>query len=140
MKTIDASKKYSNKSQEIEFSVLAVSDSKNETVSIYPNPVKGILNVKTASKIKTHKVYNLSGQIVNAKLISDKTVDFSRLEKGIYVVEIQLENGKKITQKIIKTNNQIFISISTFYKKIPFSFLNGIFDFICSEKKYKTST
>ncbi|MBV6881594.1 T9SS type A sorting domain-containing protein [Epilithonimonas ginsengisoli] len=102
VKAIDASKKYSDKSQEIEFSVLAVSDSKNETVSIYPNPVKDILNVKTASKIKTHKVYNLSGQIVNAKLISDKTVDFSRLEKGIYVVEILLENGKKLTQKIIK--------------------------------------
>lgn len=102
VKAIDASKKYSNKSQEREFSVLAVSDSKNKTVSIYPNPVKDISNVKTASKIKTHKVYNLSGQVVNAKLISDKTVDFSRLEKGIYVVEILLENGKKLTQKIIK--------------------------------------
>lgn len=102
VKAIDASKKYSDKSQENEFSVLAVSDSKNEAVSTYPNPVKDILNVKTASKIKTHKVYNLSGQVVNAKLISDKTIDFSRLEKGIYVVEIQLENGKKLTQKIIK--------------------------------------
>ncbi|WDF46480.1 T9SS type A sorting domain-containing protein [Chryseobacterium sp. KACC 21268] len=102
VKTIDASKKYSDKSEEKEFSVLAVSDFKNEAVSIYPNPVKDILNVKTASKIKTHKVYNLSGQVVNAKLISDKTIDFSRLEKGIYVVEIQLENGKKLTQKIIK--------------------------------------
>ena len=102
VKAIDASKKYSDKSQEKEFSVLAVSDSKNEAVSIYPNPVKDVLNVKTVSKIKTHKVYNLSGQIVNAKLISDKTIDFSRLEKGIYVVEILLENGKKLTQKIIK--------------------------------------
>ncbi|KFC20061.1 T9SS type A sorting domain-containing protein [Chryseobacterium sp. FH1] len=102
VKAIDASKKYSDKSQEKEFSVLAVSDSKNETVSIYPNPVKDILNIKTASKIKSHKVYNLSGQVVNAKLISDKTIDFSRLEKGIYVVEIQLENGKKLSQKIIK--------------------------------------
>lgn len=102
VKAIDASKKYSDKSQEKEFSVLAVSDSKNETVSIYPNPVKDVLNVKTASKIKTHKVYNLSGQVVNAKLISDKTIDFSRLEKGIYVVEILLENGKKLSQKIIK--------------------------------------
>jgi len=102
VKAIDASKKYSDKSQEREFSVLAVSDSKNEAVSIFPNPVKDILNVKTASKIKTHKIYNLSGQVVNAKLVSDKTIDFSRLEKGIYVVEILLENGKKLTQKIIK--------------------------------------
>ncbi|KFC22002.1 T9SS type A sorting domain-containing protein [Epilithonimonas lactis] len=102
VKAIDASKKYSDKSQEKEFSVLEVSDSKNEAVSIYPNPVKDVLNVKTASKIKTHKVYNLSGQVVSSKLISDKTIDFSRLEKGIYVLEIQLENGKKLTQKIIK--------------------------------------
>lgn len=102
VKAVDASKKYSDKSQEKEFSVLAVWDSKNEAVSIYPNPVKDVLNIKTANKIKTHKVYNLSGQVLNAKLISDKTIDFSRLEKGIYVVEIQLENGKKISQKIIK--------------------------------------
>lgn len=102
VKAIDASKKYSDKSQEREFSVLAVSDSKNEAVSFYPNPVKDVLNVKASSKIKTHKVHNLSGQVVNAKLISDKTFDFSHLETGIYVVEILLENGKKTTQKVIK--------------------------------------
>lgn len=102
VKAIDASKKYSDKSQEKEFSVLAVSDSKNEAVSIYPNPVKDVLNVKTTSKIKTRTVYNFSGQIVNAKLTSDTAIDFSRLETGIYVVEIVLENGKKTTQKVIK--------------------------------------
>jgi len=102
VKTIDAAKKYSDKSQEKELAVLGVADVKNTTVSIYPNPVKDELNVKTSSKIKTHKVYDLSGQIVNAKLTSDSTIDFSRLEKGVYIVEIQLENGKKTTQKIIK--------------------------------------
>ena len=102
VKSIDASKKYSDQSQEREFAVLGVADVKNTTVSIYPNPVKDVLNVKSTSKIKSHKVYNLSGQIVNARLISDSMIDFSRLEKGIYVVEIQLENGKKLTQKIIK--------------------------------------
>ena len=102
VKSIDASKKYSDQSQEREFAVLGVADVKNTTVSIYPNPVKDVLNVKSTSKIKSHKVYNLSGQIVNARLISDSMIDFSRLEKGIYVVEIQLENGKKTTQKIIK--------------------------------------
>ncbi len=102
VRAIDAAKKYSDKSQEKELAVLGVADVKNTTVSIYPNPVKDMLNVKTTSKIKTYKVYNLAGQSVNTKLISDSTIDFSRLEKGVYVVEIQLENGKRTTQKIIK--------------------------------------
>jgi len=102
VKTIDAAKKYSEKSQEKELAVLGIADVKNTTVFMYPNPVKEVLNVKTSSKIKTHKVYNISGQMVNAKLTSDSTIDFSRLERGIYVLEIQLENGKKTTQKVIK--------------------------------------
>lgn len=102
VKSIDASKKYSDKSQERELAILGVADVKNTNVSIFPNPVKDVLNVKSTSKIKSHKVYNISGQIVNARLISDSTIDFSHLGKGVYVVEIQLENGKKTTQKIIK--------------------------------------
>lgn len=102
VKSIDASKKYSDKSQEKELTILGVADMKNTTASIYPNPVKDVLNVKSTSKIKTHKVYNLSGQTVNARMISDSIIDFSRLEKGVYVLEIQLENGKTIVQKIIK--------------------------------------
>lgn len=102
VKSVDAAKKFSDKSQEKELAVLDVADVKNTTVSFYPNPVKDVLNVKSTSKIKTHKVYNLAGQNVNAKLTSDSTIDFSRLEKGVYIVEIQLENGKKTTQKVIK--------------------------------------
>ncbi|MPS72015.1 MAG: T9SS type A sorting domain-containing protein [Chryseobacterium sp.] len=102
VKSVDASKKYSDKSQEKELTVLGVADVKNTTVSIYPNPVKDVLNVKSTSKINTHKVYNLAGQSVNAKLTSDSTIDFSHLEKGVYVVELQLENGKKTIQKVIK--------------------------------------
>lgn len=102
VKSIDAAKKYSDKSQERELSILGVADVKNTSVSIYPNPVKDLLNVKSTSKIKTHKVYNLAGQIINTKLTSDSVIDFSHLEKGTYVIEIQLENGKKTIQKVIK--------------------------------------
>jgi len=102
VKSIDAAKKYSDKSQEKELAVLGVADVKNTIVSIYPNPVKGVLNVKSKSKIKTYKVYNLAGQSLNTELTSDSTIDFSRLEKGVYVVEIQFENGKKTTRKVIK--------------------------------------
>ncbi len=102
VKSIDAAKKYSDKSQEKELAILGVADVKNTSVSVYPNPVKDVLNVKSTSKINTYKVYNLAGQEVNAKLISDSTIDFSHLEKGTYIIEIQLENGKKTAQKVIK--------------------------------------
>lgn len=102
VKSVDAAKKYSNKSQEKELAVLGVADVKNTTISVYPNPVKDVLNVKSTSKIKAYQVYNLAGQSANAPLTSDSAIDFSRVEKGVYIVELQLENGKKTTQKVMK--------------------------------------
>ncbi len=102
VKSIDAAKKYSDRSEEKEFSVLAVSDGQNETVSIYPNPVKDVLNIKTSSKIQTYKVYNISGQVIKTKQNSDTSIDFSKAAKGTYIIEVQFENGEKLTQKIIK--------------------------------------
>ncbi len=102
VKAIDASKVYSESSVEKVVSTLSVSENQSAKISVYPNPVKDILNIRNSEKTTSVKVYNIAGQLQSAKLISGKYVDFSMLSKGIYIVEITMQNGKKVTEKIVK--------------------------------------
>ncbi|MDP2454586.1 MULTISPECIES: T9SS type A sorting domain-containing protein [unclassified Kaistella] len=102
VKAIDASRAYSNNSQEKTLSILGVSDNQTTKTTVYPNPAKDILHINTNEKIDAVKIYNLAGQQNVAKQISDKVIDVSTLAKGMYLVEITLQNGEKVTRKIIK--------------------------------------
>lgn len=68
-------------------------------LSIAPNPVKDILNIKTEAVVKKVEIYSATGQIL--KTITTKESNVSELTKGVYIVKIYTENGSQ-TQKIIK--------------------------------------
>jgi len=83
--------------------VLAVSEIKaaaKSSLSIYPNPTKGEINIKTDKKIKTISVLDASGRTVNTA-DSDRT-DISNLPKGVYHVKAELNDGTSVTEKVIK--------------------------------------
>ncbi|MGH1519708.1 T9SS type A sorting domain-containing protein [Chryseobacterium sp. JK1] len=62
---------------------------KKDDVSIYPNPVKDILNVKNAkSKDLPIEIIDASGRSVLKTIINENKVDISHLEKGIYYLNI----------------------------------------------------
>ncbi|PXW12570.1 putative secreted protein (Por secretion system target) [Chryseobacterium sp. CBTAP 102] len=87
----------------------------NETVAnkdvfvVYPNPSKGLLNVKFTSSNEVYDitVYDVSGKLVftqaNNKLNHDKkgTFDLSHLVKGDYLIKVKSKNLEK-TIKWIK--------------------------------------
>lgn len=84
--------------------ILAVSDlSSDNKVSIYPNPVKDILNIKTKEAGEsTYKIYNAAGQsVANGKSVENK-IDVNRLPSGNYVIELVNKKSEKSTQKFIK--------------------------------------
>lgn len=102
IKSIDAAKKYSDPSQEKEIAVLGVSDHQYSTVAMFPNPVNNVLNISTKSAIQSFNLYNLAGQQIRAKQISNKQFDLSQLPNGTYIAEVRLENGETVTKKLIK--------------------------------------
>ena len=74
-----------------------------DSVSLYPNPVSNVLNIKIDTNYNINESYIVSdiiGKIIlKGKLNETKTViDVTDLSKGIYI--IQLENGK--SSKFIK--------------------------------------
>jgi hypothetical protein len=76
-----------------------ISENKNTTLSIYPNPTTDQLFIQSPHVISSAIVFNSSGQI----LISDKSksIDVSSLIPGFYYLEIVI-NGYKITERFIK--------------------------------------
>lgn len=71
-----------------------------ESSKIYPNPTTGLVYIKTNEKVEKFEVYNISGQ----KLLegNSTTINISDFVPGTYLIKIQTNNQKIITEKIIK--------------------------------------
>ncbi len=67
-------------------------------ISIYPNPVSTILNVKTEGNIET-EIYDMNGRKVLTS--SSKNIDVQKLQSGTYSIKIN-NNKKSISLKFIK--------------------------------------
>jgi len=74
-------------------------------ISIYPNPAQSEINFKSNSfdfsTNANYSIIDISGKVVANGVISDKKVDVSRLNSGLYFVNINA-NGIKQTLKFIK--------------------------------------
>ena len=78
---------------------LSVDDFAETTVSIYPNPSKGIVEVNSSKTIDKIEVYNALGKnIFNSVSLK---IDLSELPNGIYFLKIY-SNYSNISKKVIK--------------------------------------
>jgi hypothetical protein len=71
-------------------------------VSVYPNPTKDWLNIKTVVKSEfTVDVFDQYGKLCNSDA-NVKKIDLSSLSNGLYVLQIKTTNGQQFIEKIIK--------------------------------------
>ncbi|ALR31983.1 hypothetical protein ATE47_16300 [Chryseobacterium sp. IHB B 17019] len=73
---------------------------KTKSVSIYPNPTKGEINIKTDKKIKSSTVVDMAGRSL-IKTNAEKS-DLSLLPKGTYLMQVEFTDGTSSSEKIIK--------------------------------------
>ena len=73
------------------------------TTSIYPNPVYDVVNISSASDIKSISVNSLTTgrEYIKVNRLINSTLDLSKLPAGIYVMQIETATGIE-THKIIK--------------------------------------
>lgn len=76
------------------------SQNKNQNLVLFPNPTKGIFNIKTNQKIEKAKIYDISGKIIQNLFPLNSKIDVSKLEDGIYFIEI-LSDGKIQRKKFV---------------------------------------
>ncbi|CAM3864320.1 Secretion system C-terminal sorting domain-containing protein [Flavobacterium branchiophilum] len=70
-------------------------------ISVYPNPVKNILNFKTEHNVSKVEVYDIAGRILSSNSISENKIDLSELKTGNYILKLFTEKGIMNT-KIMK--------------------------------------
>jgi hypothetical protein len=70
-------------------------------LSVYPNPVSGILSIESGEDISWIQVYNQLGQEVIASE-NAKEIDVSSLVPGIYIVRAKTMNGDWLNTKFIR--------------------------------------
>lgn len=71
-------------------------------VSVYPNPVRDLLNVKAGKEIARLSLTDLSGRTVLGKRCGqqEENLDVSRMPAGIYLLEIEYRDGNKDNRKV----------------------------------------
>ena len=67
--------------------------------NLYPNPTTDNFSIEMDNEVKSIDIYSLQGQKVMTS--NSKEVNVSNLSKGIYLVQIEDENNKISTQKLI---------------------------------------
>lgn len=88
----------------VEGSTLAVGTFANSEFSIYPNPAKNVLNIKSNDSItmKNAFVYDLNGKLILSSSIVNDSINVDSLSTGSYILILKDNNEKEYTQKFLK--------------------------------------
>lgn len=74
---------------------------KVKELSVYPNPTNSILSIDTkGEEILGIKVYNIAGKQINSTLNKNSTLDVSSFQNGIYILQVQTQNGITLSRFI----------------------------------------
>lgn len=77
----------------------------NTDLSVYPNPTAGNLTIKCSANTNGASYLILSpvGQTVQEGVVRGNTLDVSNVETGVYLIQVQLENGNVTQKQFIKS-------------------------------------
>lgn len=72
-----------------------------EKLIIHPNPATTTLTIEGLTQKTTAEVYDISGKLLLSKPLSTKTIDISRLGKGLYFIKLTTAEGS-VVRKFVK--------------------------------------
>lgn len=73
----------------------------NDNLSVYPNPVRDVLNIKTNYNLEHIEVFNMNGQLVWSQPQDSSSLSIENLNAGMYLLRIKTDVGFT-TKKIVK--------------------------------------
>lgn len=73
----------------------------NKIISIYPNPAENTISIITQYKLLNITILDIQGRIVKIFADVNDEIDITDVQKGLYILKIDTDNGTAI-EKIIK--------------------------------------
>ncbi|WP_161555163.1 T9SS type A sorting domain-containing protein [Dokdonia sinensis] len=84
--------------------VLGLEDTVARTFDLYPNPASGQVLLNSSSTLNEVSIYNVAGQLVqSSQLVGDK-LDISRLNSGVYFIQVTDDANQTATKKLVVRN------------------------------------
>lgn len=73
-----------------------------ENFKIYPNPFTDFINIQNVDKVKSISVIDATGRVVKSNIKVSETINLSDLKSGMYLLNLELKDGSKVSHKIMK--------------------------------------
>ena len=90
----------------VEGATLGNNSFENFVFTMYPNPVKNIINISinTANPVEfiSAEIYDLTGRRVQTSLVQNQSVNVDLLSTGTYILKLTDSNNENYSQKFIK--------------------------------------
>ena len=87
-----------------EFPILGLSDELMDGIKIYPNPASTDIHIDlidSSLQIKTLQLISHNGQLINEYQKSDRILDITSINTGVYILNIELTDGSQMNKRII---------------------------------------
>ena len=84
---------------------LGINDNEKSAFSVYPNPVKNVINIKSKStnaSIKTAEIYSLDGKRLMITEVKSLSIPVENLTTGTYILLLKDTEGKIYKNKFLK--------------------------------------
>jgi len=68
----------------------AINEYNSLTIIIYPNPAHDILSIKSDEKLKSYRIYNISGQLLISQTVNNTNeinININALQPGVYILK-----------------------------------------------------
>jgi hypothetical protein len=81
---------------------VGINDNSAASLTVYPNPVTDVVNIKGTSEIRDIQVVNLVGQVVLTQQVNSKNISIntSNLKSGVYNLKVRMDDGF-VSRKIV---------------------------------------
>lgn len=82
----------------------AVDNIQDKTITLYPNPVKDILNIQSSGDpIQGVFICDMTGKVVkHITTLNSNCINLSDMKSGVYFIKILYDNNRESTYKIVK--------------------------------------
>ena len=77
-------------------------DIKKKEPSFYPNPVRDIINLTNQEDVTRVRVISLTGKTLIDIKSPKKNINLSHLTKGMYLINFDMNDGKRVARKLVK--------------------------------------